>query len=42
MTVGQDLAFGYSTQDARDVKSCSAESFTFRVLEPSAAVALKR
>ena len=42
MTVGQDLAIGYSIHDARDVTLYFAESFTFRVLEPSAAVALNR
>jgi uncharacterized linocin/CFP29 family protein len=42
LTVGQDLAIGYKLHDARDVELYFAESFTFRVLEPAAAVALER
>jgi uncharacterized linocin/CFP29 family protein len=41
MTVGQDLAIGYRNHDAQDVDLYFAESFTFRVLEPAAAVELK-
>lgn len=41
MTVGQDLAIGYKTHNAHDVELYFTESFTFRVLEPAAAVALK-
>jgi uncharacterized linocin/CFP29 family protein len=41
MTVGQDLAIGYKLHNAQDVELYFAESFTFRVLEPAAAVELK-
>jgi len=41
MTVGQDLAIGYKIHDAQEVELYFAESFTFRVLEPAAAVELK-
>ncbi len=41
MTVGQDLAIGYKMHSAQDVELYYAESFTFRVLEPAAAVELK-
>ncbi|GLH72219.1 bacteriocin [Geothrix limicola] len=41
MTVGQDLAIGYKIHDAREVELYFTESFTFRVLEPAAAVELK-
>ena len=41
MTVGQDLAIGYKLHDAKEVELYFAESFTFRVLEPAAAVELK-
>jgi len=41
MTVGQDLAIGYKTHNAREVDLYFTESFTFRVLEPAAAVELK-
>jgi uncharacterized linocin/CFP29 family protein len=41
LTVGQDLAIGYKLHDARQVELYFAESFTFRVLEPAAAVALE-
>lgn len=40
MTVGQDLAVGYATHDRQNVELFLTESFTFRVLEPAAAVAL--
>lgn len=40
LTVGQDLAIGYKIHDAQHVELYFAESFTFRVLEPAAAVAL--
>ena len=42
MTVGQDLTIGYKLHDAQKVDLYFTESFTFRVLEPAAAVALKR
>jgi len=41
-TGSQDLAIGYKTHDTHDVELYFTESFTFRVLEPAAAVALKR
>lgn len=41
MTVGADLSIGYSSHDAEDAHLYLAESFTFRVIEPAAAVALK-
>lgn len=41
MTVGQDLAIGYKSHNAREVELYFTESFTFRVLEPAAAVELK-
>jgi uncharacterized linocin/CFP29 family protein len=41
MTVGQDIAIGYKLHDAQEVELYFTESFTFRVLEPAAAVALK-
>jgi uncharacterized linocin/CFP29 family protein len=42
MTVGHDLAIGYKTHDTRNVELYFTESFTFRVLEPAASVALAR
>lgn len=41
MTVGQDVSIGYKMHTAREVELYFAESFTFRVLEPAAAVELK-
>jgi uncharacterized linocin/CFP29 family protein len=41
MTVGQDLTIGYKIHNAREVELYFTESFTFRVLEPAAAVELK-
>jgi uncharacterized linocin/CFP29 family protein len=41
MTVGQDLTIGYKMHNAREVELYFTESFTFRVLEPAAAVELK-
>jgi uncharacterized linocin/CFP29 family protein len=38
---GQDLSIGYVDQDADLVRLYIEESFTFRVLEPDAAVALR-
>jgi uncharacterized linocin/CFP29 family protein len=40
LTVGQDLSVGYSHHDQRTVQLFITESFTFRVLEPAAAVHL--
>lgn len=37
---GQDLSIGYLSHDANEVELYLEESFTFRVLEPDAAVAL--
>ncbi len=42
LTVGQDLTIGYKMHTARDVELYFTESFTFRVLEPAAAIELKR
>ncbi|WP_181782239.1 family 1 encapsulin nanocompartment shell protein [Pseudonocardia pini] len=40
LDVGQDLSVGYSHHDAESVSLYIEESFTFRVLEPDAAVVL--
>lgn len=40
LTVGQDLSVGYSHHDTKTVELYLTESFTFRVLEPAAAVTL--
>jgi uncharacterized linocin/CFP29 family protein len=42
LTVGQDLSIGYAHHDKHMVELYLTESFTFRVLEPAAAVALRR
>lgn len=42
LTVGQDLSVGYAFHDRDSVELYLTESFTFRVLEPAAAVALLR
>jgi uncharacterized linocin/CFP29 family protein len=41
LTVGQDLSVGYASRDDKTVTLYITESFTFRVNEPAAAVALK-
>ena len=41
LTLGQDLSIGYQRQQDNDVELYITESFTFRVLEPAAAVELK-
>jgi uncharacterized linocin/CFP29 family protein len=41
MTVGQDLSVGYLSHDQESVHLYLTESFTFRVLEPAAAVELR-
>ncbi|HPC23846.1 MAG TPA: family 1 encapsulin nanocompartment shell protein, partial [Phycisphaerae bacterium] len=41
MTVGQDIVIGYAHHDRYKVELYLTESFTFRVLEPLAAVALR-
>jgi uncharacterized linocin/CFP29 family protein len=40
LTVGQDLSVGYAYHDKHQVELYLTESFTFRVLEPAAAVRL--
>jgi uncharacterized linocin/CFP29 family protein len=42
LTLGQDIALGYDAHGADQVKLFLTESFTFRVIEPAAAVVLKR
>jgi len=41
LTVGQDLSIGYRSHEGEMVHLFITESFTFQVLEPAAAVALK-
>lgn len=41
-TCGQDLSIGYQSQDEASVSLYLEESFTFRVLEPDAALHLRR
>ncbi len=41
LTIGQDLSVGYASHDRTSVELYLTESFTFRVLEPAAAVVLK-
>jgi uncharacterized linocin/CFP29 family protein len=41
LTVGQDLSIGYAHHDRHMVELYLTESFTFRVLEPAAAVPLR-
>jgi uncharacterized linocin/CFP29 family protein len=41
LTVGQDISIGYTGHDRDKVELYLTESFTFRVLEPAAAVELK-
>lgn len=41
LTVGQDLSIGYVNHDRNEVELFLTESFTFRVLEPAAAVELR-
>jgi uncharacterized linocin/CFP29 family protein len=42
LTVGQDIALGYAGHDRDEVELYLTESFTFRVLEPHAAVGFER
>ncbi len=42
LTVGQDLSIGYAFHDKNIVELYLTESFTFRVLEPSAAIRIRR
>jgi uncharacterized linocin/CFP29 family protein len=41
LTLGQDLSLGYETHDSKTVRLYLSESFTFRVLDPTAFVELK-
>ncbi len=41
LTLGQDASIGYQRHDARQVTLFFTESFTFRVIEPAAAIAVK-
>lgn len=42
LTIGQDFSVGYAYHEKHEVELYIAESFTFRVLEPGAAVVLDR
>ena len=42
LTVGQDLSVGYAHHEKHEIELYLTESFTFRVLEPAAAVRLAR
>jgi uncharacterized linocin/CFP29 family protein len=42
LTVGQDLSIGYAHHDRDRVELYLTESFTFRVLEPAAAIGIRR
>jgi uncharacterized linocin/CFP29 family protein len=42
LTVGQDLSIGYAYHERQKIELYLTESFTFRVLEPMAAVVLRR
>ena len=42
LTVGQDLSIGYAFHERQTIELYLTESFTFRVLEPLAAIALRR
>lgn len=42
LTVGQDLALGYASHDAEGVDLYLSESITFRVLDPAAAIVVRR
>ncbi len=42
LTVGQDLSIGYAHHDKKNVELYLTESFTFRVLEPAAAIGIRR
>jgi uncharacterized linocin/CFP29 family protein len=41
LTVGQDLSIGYAHQEKHTVELYITESFTFRVVEPSAAIYIR-
>lgn len=42
LILGQDISLGYETHDTKKVRLYLSESFTFRMLEPAAAVALTK
>ena len=42
LTLGQDVSIGYAFHEKHEVELYVTSSFTFRVLEPAAAVHLKR
>ena len=42
LTVGQDLSIGYVWHDREKVELYLTESFTFRILDPAAAISLRR
>lgn len=42
LTVGQDFSVGYQRHDAKEIEFFLTESFTFRTLQPAAAVRLTR
>jgi uncharacterized linocin/CFP29 family protein len=42
LTVGQDLSIGYAYHEKHTIELYLTESFTFRVLEPAAAIWLRR
>ena len=39
---GEDISIGYASHDADNVNLYLEESYSFRVLEPDAAIALRR
>jgi uncharacterized linocin/CFP29 family protein len=41
MTIGQDISIGYVSHDTDTIEFYFTESFTFRVIEPDAAIALQ-
>ncbi len=42
LTVGQDFSIGFTYVEKQELELYLAESFTFRVIEPAAAIALRR
>ncbi|NBB94818.1 MAG: bacteriocin [Planctomycetes bacterium] len=42
LTVGKDLSIGYASHDRDNVELFFTETFTFRVVEPAAVIALKK
>jgi uncharacterized linocin/CFP29 family protein len=41
LTLGQDVAVGFEQQEGQKIRLFMTESFTFRVIEPQAVVALR-